>query len=79
MSDSGKCDCCGRDGVMEKRVTRSYGKGEGILVIEGIPMLVCPHCGESYFTADTLQEVERLRLHRGRLRPRAMAPVVSYV
>ena len=24
----------------------------------------CPHCGESYLTAETLHELERIKLHR---------------
>jgi len=72
------CDCCGETGVMLKHITRSFGKGDQVVVIDGIPLQVCPHCGESYFTADTLQEIERLRMHRAGLTARSMAPVLSY-
>ena len=34
------------------------------MVIEGIPMWSCPHCGESYFTAQTMHEVERIKALR---------------
>ena len=27
------------------RVTRSYGKGETLLIIEDVPVVSCPHCG----------------------------------
>lgn len=27
-------------------------------------MISCPNCGESYFTAETLHEIERIKLHR---------------
>ena len=72
------CDCCGETGVMLKHITRSFGKGDQVVVIDAIPLHVCPHCGESYFTADTLQEIERLRMHRAALTARSMAPVLSY-
>lgn len=62
------CDNCGQAGAKLRHVTRSYGKGENLLVIENIPLISCPNCGESYFTADTLHEIERIKLHR-----RAMA------
>ena len=42
----------------------NYGSGKDLLVIEGIPLISCPSCGESYFTAETLHEVERIKLHR---------------
>jgi YgiT-type zinc finger domain-containing protein len=58
------CDVCGKDGARIRRVTETYGKGDDLLVIENVPLVVCPHCGESYFTADTLYEIERIRLHR---------------
>jgi YgiT-type zinc finger domain-containing protein len=58
------CDICGREGARIRRVTETYGKGKDLLVIENIPMIRCPHCGERYFTADTLHEIERIKLHR---------------
>ena len=35
------CDVCGREGARAERVTRSYGKGRGLLVIENVPVVVC--------------------------------------
>ena len=58
------CDMCGKEGARICRVTRSYGRGEDLLVIEHIPLVSCPHCGERYFTAETLHEIERIKLHR---------------
>ncbi len=58
------CDICGKEGARVRRVSRSYGKGESLLVIENVPVVGCPHCGESYLTADTLHEIERIKLHR---------------
>jgi YgiT-type zinc finger domain-containing protein len=58
------CDICGHDGIKTKKVTRSFGKGKDLLVIEDIPVQSCPHCGESYLAADTLHEIERIKMHR---------------
>ncbi len=58
------CDICGNDGARIRRVTETPGKGGDLLVIENVPMISCPQCGESYFTADTLHEIERIRIHR---------------
>ncbi len=63
MSDI-TCDICGIEGAMVRRVTRSYGKGKNLLVIENVPIVSCPHCGESYITAETMHEIERIKLHR---------------
>ena len=37
------CDVCGQEGARLRRVTRSYGKGATILVIENVPVVSCPH------------------------------------
>ena len=70
------CDICGKEEARIRHVARNYGKGENLLVIENVPVVSCPHCGESYLTAETLHEVERIRLHRKSLatkRPIAVA------
>jgi 4-hydroxy-3-methylbut-2-en-1-yl diphosphate synthase IspG/GcpE len=38
-----------------------------LLVIENIPVISCPSCGESYLTAETLHEIERVKRDRRRL------------
>lgn len=58
------CDICGKEEARIHRVTRSYGKGEDLLVIENVPIVSCPNCGESYLTAETLHEIERIKLRR---------------
>jgi len=35
-----------------------------LLLIENVPVVSCPHCGEGYLTAETLHEIERIKLHR---------------
>ena len=59
------CALCGQKGSRIRKVARTYGKGKNLLVIEGVPVVSCPRCGESYLTADTLHEIERIRLLRG--------------
>ena len=56
------CDICGKEGASIRKVTETCGKGKKLLLIENIPMVSCPHCGESYFTAETLYEIERIKL-----------------
>jgi YgiT-type zinc finger domain-containing protein len=69
-----RCENCGRDGVHLRHVTRSYGKGAGLLVVENVPVISCPNCGASYLTAETLHEIERSKVHRRSLaRPRNVA------
>ena len=58
------CDICGYSQAEVRRVAKSFGKREKLLVIENVPVISCPHCGESYMTADTMHEIERIKLHR---------------
>jgi YgiT-type zinc finger domain-containing protein len=58
------CDNCGKPGARVRRLTRSYGQGEDLLVIENVPVISCPHCGESYLTSSTLHEIERIKQDR---------------
>jgi hypothetical protein len=50
-----------------------------LLVVENVPVMSCPHCGESYLTADTLHEIERLKHHRRGLAVKRPVEVVSFV
>lgn len=72
------CDWCGRKGTRVRRVARTYGKGRDLLVVENVPVVSCPHCGESYLTADTLHEIERLKHHRRGLAVKRHVEVVSF-
>ena len=58
------CDICGKEGARVHKAARTYGKGKDILIIENIPVVTCPHCGESYLEAETLHEIERIKLHK---------------
>ena len=72
------CDICGKNGARIRKITRSYGKGENLLVIENIPVVSCPNCGESYLTADTLHEIERIKLHRKSWAQERNIPVAEF-
>ena len=72
------CEICGRKGAIVRRLTRSYGKGTTLLVIENVPAVHCPRCGESYLTARTLHEIERIKLHRRPLSRRRSVPVACF-
>ena len=37
------CDMCGKSGAVIRQVSRSYGKGANLFVIENVPIVSCPH------------------------------------
>ena len=72
------CDICGQDGARIRKVTRTYGRGEDLLVIENIPVVGCPHCGESYMTAQTLHQLEQIKQRRKSLAVERPVEVASF-
>lgn len=72
------CDVCGKDGARIRHVTRSYGKGVNLLVIENVPIVSCLHCGASYLTAETLHEIERIKRHRMNIAIERPVPVAVF-
>ena len=72
------CDVCGREGVRIIHVSKSYGKGDGLLVIENVPVVSCPHCGESYLTATTLREIDNIKRNRSTYASERPVPVAVF-
>jgi len=73
-----KCDLCGCDGARSRRMTRTYGRGRGELLIRNVPVVACASCGETYMTAATLHEIERIKLHRRSLAETRPVDVVEF-
>ena len=73
-----QCAHCGSSAIQLKHVTRSFGKGANLLVIEGAPLWSCPACGESYFTARTMHEIERIKALRESLAVKRPVSVAAY-
>ena len=55
-----KCHFCGGE-VIEKRVTVDYRWGDELIaVIKNVPAGVCRACGEQYYKAEIVKEMEKL-------------------
>lgn len=49
-----------------------------MLIIENVPVVSCPHCGESYMTTETLHEIEFIKFHRRDLARERSVPVAAF-
>jgi len=78
MPSKNQCAYCGSSSVQIKHVTRSFGKASALLVVEAIPMWSCPSCGESYFSAQTLHEIERIKTLRKSVAVSRQVPVAAF-
>ena len=72
------CAVCGKRRARIRRVSRSYGKGKSLLLIENVAVISCPHCKESYLAADTLHEIERIKLHHQSFAVKRPVAVASF-
>lgn len=72
------CDYCGKDGARLRRVTRSCQHGQSSFLIEDVPSITCPSCGQNYLTAETLKEIERIRMHWRQLTVEKRVPVAKF-
>lgn len=72
------CDICGEETARVRRVTRSFGHGETAFLIENVPVVTCTSCGESYLAAETLKEIERIRMHWRELSVEKRMPVATF-
>jgi YgiT-type zinc finger domain-containing protein len=72
------CNICGKEGARVRRDSRVYGEGADLLVIENIPIISCRNCGESYLTAETLHEIERIKLNRKSIAVKQLVKVAHF-
>ena len=73
-----QCDICGNEGARVIHVTKSYGSGDELLVIENVPVISCPACGESYLTAATLREIDNINRNRTKIATERAVPVAVF-
>ena len=59
-----KCELCGAQSAVGKKTTKSFGRGDSLVVIEDIPIIHCSSCHESYLTAETAREIDHIRKNR---------------
>lgn len=55
------CQSCGRAGLDELRVQTALWEDERLVVVEDIPALVCPGCGERFYDDETAMRLDMLR------------------
>jgi YgiT-type zinc finger domain-containing protein len=75
----GPCEYCDAflDGN-EKLVTVNRHRGSSHFIFEHVPAQVCPRCGEKYFRAQVVKEMERLMLNQPSHSPTVSVPVIEF-
>lgn len=70
------CYFCGRGILEEKHVTVDFRWGEKLVIIENVPAKVCNECGERYFAAKVVRQMEQIAKERRKERE-IRVPVVT--
>jgi YgiT-type zinc finger domain-containing protein len=55
------CSNCGSAEVRTGRVRSAFWDGDRLVVVEGIPALVCSACAETFYDDATVVELDQLR------------------
>ena len=61
-----------------RHVSRSYGKGRSLLVVENVSVTSCPHCGGSYLSAEAALELDRIRENSRKYAVKREVPVAKF-
>lgn len=72
------CEICGQNRARLRKIARTYGKGKQLLVIENVPVVTCPDCGESYLEAETLHTIDRIKQQRRQVTHARPVAVANY-
>ena len=73
------CEYC--DGVLggrEKLVRVCRHHGDSHFIFEKVPAQVCPRCGERYFSAKVVKEMDRLMKEKALEAPTISVPVIEF-
>lgn len=76
------CTNCGSGEVSLTHVRSAFWEGERLVVVEGIPMLVCAGCAERFYPDRTAIALDLLRSEgfpADKARAEMRVPVFSYV
>lgn len=71
------CYFCTRGILEEKRVVVDFRWGDKLTIIENVPAKVCNECGERYYAATVVRQMEQLS-KEGRKEKELQVPVVAW-
>ena len=67
------CDYCGKDGAKLRYKTQVCGPKNDKFLVDKVPVVRCPHCHQTYMTAQTAKTLDQLVQQRRELaRPQTL-------
>ena len=61
------CDYCGKDGAKLRYKTQVCGPKKDKFLVDKVPVVRCPHCHQTYMTAQTAKTLDQLVQQRREL------------
>lgn len=55
------CDKCSTGILRPARIRTAFWHGDSLIVVQNIPAMVCPDCGEEYVADPTVVQLDRMR------------------
>jgi len=72
------CEYCNAPMERGEKLVTVYRHRKGRhFIFERVPARVCPRCGERYFSASVVREMDRLMQKRSRPGPTVRVPVIA--
>jgi YgiT-type zinc finger domain-containing protein len=59
--DQSRCTACSGGVLARQEVKTAFWEGKGVVIVEGIPALVCESCGEQYYEDETAMKLDLMR------------------
>jgi len=59
--EAAACTVCSGGPLAAEKVKAAFWEGERLVVVDGIPALVCKNCGERYYEDETAMRLDLMR------------------
>lgn len=60
-AEPAECTICSGGTLAAEKVKAAFWEGERLVVVDGIPALVCQNCGEKYYEDETAMKLDLMR------------------
>ena len=73
-----QCPVCRYDRASERQISETYGTGDELFVIEHVPVISCPNCGQISYPVATVKRLEAIQRDRQTLAVKRTVEVAEY-
>ncbi len=73
-----KCEYC--NGIVQQKIVKQevFKHRTGFVILENVPIGICPRCGYRYYHAKLLYQVELVASHRQQVERMISVPIATF-